>query len=85
MAQLVGRLPSAWVMIPESWNQVPHRAPCSVGSLLLSLPLPLSRLVLACLFACARSLWQIDKIFQKKKKIVQIVQKLPTRVFLNAS
>uniref|UniRef100_A0A452UL70 Disco interacting protein 2 homolog C n=1 Tax=Ursus maritimus TaxID=29073 RepID=A0A452UL70_URSMA len=27
-------------MIPGSWDRVPHRAPCSVGSLLLPLPLP---------------------------------------------
>ena len=28
------------IMTPVYWDQVPHRAPCSVGSLLLSLPLP---------------------------------------------
>ena len=37
VAQLVRHLPSAWVMIPESWDQTPHQAPCSVGSL----PLPI--------------------------------------------
>ena len=50
VAQLVKRLPSAQVMIPASWDRVPHRAPCSAGSLLLPLPLP------AILSACARSL-----------------------------
>jgi len=29
---------SAQVMISGSWDRVPHRAPCSVGSLLLPLP-----------------------------------------------
>lgn len=42
VVQLVKHLPSAQVMIPESWDQVPHRAPYSVaGGLLLLLPLPL--------------------------------------------
>ena len=40
VAQLVKCLPSAQVMIPGSWDQVPHWAPCSVGSLLLPLLLP---------------------------------------------
>ena len=40
VAQSVQHLPSAQVMIPGSWSQAPHRAPCSVGSLLLPLPLP---------------------------------------------
>ena len=34
-------LPSAWVMISGSWDQAPRWAPCSVGSLLFPLPLPL--------------------------------------------
>jgi len=38
VAQSVKRLPLAQVMIPESWDQVPHWAPCSGGSLLLPLP-----------------------------------------------
>ena len=38
---VVKRLPSAQVMIPGSWDRAPHRAPCSAGSLLLPLPLPL--------------------------------------------
>ena len=25
---VVGRLPSAQVVIPETWDHVPHRAPC---------------------------------------------------------
>ena len=33
--QLVKHWPSAQVMIPGSWDQTPHRAPCSLGSLLL--------------------------------------------------
>ena len=43
VAQLVERLPSVQVVIPESWGRAPCRAPCSVGSwflpLLLLLPL----------------------------------------------
>jgi len=31
----------AQVMIPESWDRAPHRAPCSAGSLAGSLLLPL--------------------------------------------
>ena len=42
VAQLVGRLPSAQVTIPESWDRVLHQAPCSV-----LLPLSLSLLVLS--------------------------------------
>ncbi|XP_077916718.1 twisted gastrulation protein homolog 1 isoform X2 [Halichoerus grypus] len=38
---VVKRLPSAQVMIPESWDRAPHQAPCSAGGLLLLLPLPL--------------------------------------------
>ena len=41
VAQSVKHLPLAQVMITGSWDQAPcHRAPCSVGSLLLPLPLP---------------------------------------------
>jgi len=43
-------LPSAQVMIPGSWVQVSHPAPCSTGSLLLPLPLPL-HLRLACVLS----------------------------------
>ena len=39
--QLVKCLPLAQVMIPGSWNQALHQGPCSVGSLLLTFPLPL--------------------------------------------
>ena len=42
VAQSVKHLPSAQVMIPGSWDQVAHQAPCSMGSLLLSLPAPSS-------------------------------------------
>ena len=38
VAQLVKYLPLAQVMISGSWVGAPHQAPCSVGSLLLSLP-----------------------------------------------
>ena len=41
VAQMVKCLPSAQVVIPGSWDGAPHRAPCSAGRLLLSLPLPL--------------------------------------------
>ncbi|XP_054365653.1 protein YIPF4 isoform X1 [Mirounga angustirostris] len=40
VAQLVKRLPLAQVMILESLDRVPHRAPCSAGGLLLPLTLP---------------------------------------------
>ena len=38
---VVEHLPSAQVMILRSWDQALHGAPCSVGSLLLLLLLPL--------------------------------------------
>ena len=48
-------LPSAQVMIPGSWDQAPHRAVCSAGSLLhllsLSPSLSLSLSLSACLSA----------------------------------
>ena len=47
VAQSVKHLPSAQVMISGSWDGVPHRAPCSAESLLLSLPLLLPPLVLS--------------------------------------
>ena len=52
VAQLVKYLPLAQVMIPGSWDGVPHWAPCSVRSLLLPLP--------ATPPACALSLCQIN-------------------------
>ena len=45
--------PSAWVMVSGSWDQIPHRALCSVGSLLPPLFLPAS------LTTC--DLYQINK------------------------
>ena len=36
----------AQVMIPESWDEAPHQAPCSVWSLLLPLHQPFPFLVL---------------------------------------
>ena len=50
VAQWVKHLPSAQVMIPGSWNWVPHQAPCSVGS--LHVPLPLLPLMCVDLHAC---------------------------------
>ena len=47
VAQSVKRLPSGQVMIPGSWDQVLHRAPCLVGSLLLPLPATPSACVLS--------------------------------------
>ena len=38
---VVKHLPSVQVMIPVSWDRAPHQAPCSTGSLILPLPLPL--------------------------------------------
>ena len=61
VAQSFGHLPLAQVMIPESWNQAPRWAPCSVGSLPLPFPLLLPLLVLS------HSLSQINKIFLKNK------------------
>jgi len=58
VAQLVQRLPSAQVMVPESWDRVPHRAPGSAGSLLL--PLTLSPLMLFLFLS------QINKVFKKQ-------------------
>ena len=46
VAQSVGPLSLAQVMIPGSWDRAPSRALCSAGSLLLPLP-PLYLLVLA--------------------------------------
>ena len=59
---VVKRLPSAQGLIPRSWNQAPHRAPCSAGSLLLPLPLPL----LVFPLSLTMSLCQINKILKKK-------------------
>ena len=41
VAQPIGHLPSAQVMIPSRCDRAPHHAPYLVGNLLFSLPLPL--------------------------------------------
>ena len=66
MAQLVEHLLSSQVMIPESWDQVLHWAPCSAGSLPLPLLLPPS----------APTLSQINKILKKKKKNIAFYKDL---------
>ena len=66
MAQLVKHLLSAWVMISGSCDpSSPCWAPCSAGSLLLSLPLPPAWLS------------QINKILKKTQKTKQ---KTPTTI-----
>ena len=47
MAQLVKHFPLTQVMISGSWDLAPHQAPCSAGSLFLSLPLSLPLLSLS--------------------------------------
>ena len=42
MAQSVEQLPSAQIMSSGSWDGAPRQTPCSVGSLLLPLPLSLT-------------------------------------------
>jgi len=55
VAQLVKYLLSAQAVISESWDQAPRRAPCSVGSLLLSLLLPFPLLVLSLVLALSQT------------------------------
>jgi len=50
VAQSLGRLPSALVMIPGSWDRVPHWTPCSARSLLFS-ALPAAPLACALSFS----------------------------------
>ena len=59
VAQSVKHLLSGQVMIPESWDRVLHQAPCSVGSLLLSL--------LSTLLTLSLSLSQINKILKNQR------------------
>ena len=67
VSQLVKPLPLAQVMISRSWDQAPGRAPCSVGSLLLPLPLLFPPLVLTCV------LCQINNPPQKKSELFFVV------------
>lgn len=61
VAQSVGHLPSAWVMISGYWDQALHQASCSAGILLLPLPLPFPLLVLIC---------QMNKSFKNIHSII---------------
>jgi len=74
VAQLVGRLPSAQIMIPG--DRAPRRAPCSSGGLLLPLPLPLP--LLCSLSLCQINRWNLGKKKKKKerKSALEIQQKL---------
>ena len=72
VAQSVKHLPLVQVMIPGPWDGAPYQAPCSVGSRLLSLPLPL--LHLGSLFL-SLSLSFSNKSILKKKKIYFILAK----------
>ena len=69
VAQLIKHLPSAQVITLWSWDQVPHQAPHSVGSLLL--PLSLSLLVLSLSLSLSHAVSQINKcllkIFKNKR------------------
>ena len=60
VALWVGHLPLAQVIIPGTWDQALHGAPCSSGSLLLPLPWPLHP-------THVHTLSQIKKILKKKK------------------
>ena len=69
----MAQLPLAQVMIPESWDGALRPVPCSLGSLLLPLPLPSASP------ACV--LCQVNKIFLKitlkRYLIIRIVVYLP--------
>lgn len=86
VAQQVKHLPSAQVMIPESWDWAPHWAPCSAGVLLFPIPLSPSfspsAFLSPCLCTLSLSLFlsEINKYnLQKKKKthILLVVLSLP--------
>ena len=68
MPQSVKCLPAAQVMISRSWDRAPHGAPCSVGNLLLPLPLLLPPQVLS----LSLSLLNKNKIFEKEEEEEEI-------------
>jgi len=68
VAQLVKQLPSARVMIPESWDRVPHRAPSSAGSLLLPLTLSPLMLFLSRLLSSKKIKYFFKKLKKKEMK-----------------
>uniref|UniRef100_G1M825 Gasdermin C n=1 Tax=Ailuropoda melanoleuca TaxID=9646 RepID=G1M825_AILME len=67
-------LPLAQVMISGSWHPAPHRAPCSVGSLLLLLPLPLTRFYFEHLH---------EEIFQEVEALAQLSKDAQDAIFHN--
>ena len=76
VALSVKRLPPAQVMIPGSWDQVLHWAPCSVESPLL--PLPAAPPAVLSLSLC-RSLSLTNKIFKKGNAFTKVENaKFPT-------
>ena len=72
VAPLVEHVSLAQVMIPGSWDPAPSQAPCSEGSLLFLLPLPLLRGLHLSL-----TLSQINKMFKKKIKEIVVSIALP--------
>ena len=65
VAQAVKCLPSGQVMISGSGDGAPHWVPCSVGSLVLPLPLPTTSLFV---HARSLSLCQINKSLKKEEE-----------------
>ena len=67
VAQMVKRLPWAQLMISGFWDQAPRLASGTVGSLLLSPPLPLPLLVLSLSNEYIKSL-KTKQIIEKRNK-----------------